>query len=235
MKNDPKGTKYCAELDIHHFYDSLSPEIVFERIKRLVKDHRILDLVWRVIQNGILIGAYYSQWFANTILQPLDCLIRSDDFRVSHYIRYMDNITVFSPNKRSLRKLIVAVSEWLAGVGLKLKGNWQIFRTAARLPTALGYRYGRGYTLLRKRNLFRLKRQLASYYKKVARHIKIPYTMALGLLSRLGQLRHCNSKHIYSMFVKPKTQRGLKNIVRANARKERAKWNTSSALLNATV
>lgn len=235
MKNDVKGTKYCAELDIYHFYDSLSPEVVFERIKRLVKDHRTLDLVWRVIQNGILIGAYYSQWFANTILQPLDRVIRSDDFRVSHYIRYMDNFTIFSPNKRSLHKLISAISEWLAGVGLKLKENWQLFRTAARLPTALGYRYGHGYTLLRKRNLFRLKRQLASYYKKVARHVKIPYTMALGLLSRLGQLRHCNSKHIYAMFVKPKTQRGLKNIVRAYARKERAKWNTSSALLNATA
>lgn len=59
--------------------------------------------------------------------------------------------------------------------------------------------------------------------KKVARHIKIPYTMALGLLSRLGQLRHCSCTHIYAMFVKPKTQRELKNIVRAYARKERAK------------
>lgn len=235
MKNDVKGTKYCAELDIHHFYDSLEPEVVFERIKQLVKDHRVLDLIWRVIQNGILIGAYYSQWFANTVLQPLDNLIRSGGFRVTHYVRYMDNFTIFSANKRSLRKLIAAMSEWLAGVGLKLKSNWQYFKTAVRLPTALGYRYGHGYTLLRKRNLFRLKRQLASFYRKVARHIKIPYTMALGLLSRLGQLRHCSSRNIYAMFVKPKTQRELKNIVRAYARKERAKWNTSSALSNATA
>jgi hypothetical protein len=55
------------------------------------------------------------------------------------------------------------------------------------------------------------------------------------LLSRLGQLRHCSSRNIYAMFVKPKTQRGLKNIVRVYARKARAKWNTSSALPNATA
>ena len=55
MRDDPKGTKHCAELDIHHFYDSLKPEVVFDRMKQLVKDHRILDLVWRVIKNGILI------------------------------------------------------------------------------------------------------------------------------------------------------------------------------------
>lgn len=235
MKNDRKGTKYCAELDIHHFYDSLSPQVVFDSLKTLVKDRRVLDLIWRVIKDGILIGAYYSQWFANTVLQPLDHLIRQGGFRVSHYIRYMDNFTIFSPNKRALKKLVKAIGEWLAAHGLRFKSNWQIFKTSDRLPTALGYRYGQGYTLLRKRNLFRLKRQLASYYRKVKRGIKIPASMAQGLLSRLGQLKHCNFRHIFARFVKPKTQRDLKAIVRAYARKERAKWTTSSDLSTATA
>lgn len=26
-KNDPKGTRWCAELDIHHFYESLRPDV----------------------------------------------------------------------------------------------------------------------------------------------------------------------------------------------------------------
>lgn len=256
MEQDPKGTKYCAELDIHHFYESLDPVKVFNRLKELVKDHRILDVVWRVIKDGILIGAYYSQWFANTFLQPLDHLIRQAGFRVSHYLRYMDNFTIFSPNKRSLHRLIAAIGEWLGRFGLRLKENWQLYRTthtskvekqrrelpeevqrrrAPRKPTALGYTYGHGYTLLRKRNLFRLKRQLASYYKKVRRHTKIPITMAQGLLSRLGQMKHCNNRHFFARFVKPKTQRDLKAIVRAYARKERAKWTTSSAQLPATA
>lgn len=256
MEKDPKGTRYCAELDIHHFYESLQPEAVFQHIKGLVKDHRLLDVVWRVIKNGILIGAYFSQWFANTFLQPLDQLIRQSGLRVSHYIRYMDNFTITGPNKRSLHKLVGIISDWLAQHGLRLKSNWQIFRTSftpkverahaklpeakrrhrkPRLPTALGYRYGNGYTLLRKRNLHRLKRQLADYYRKLRHRAKIPITLAQGLLSRLGQLKHCNNRHIFARYVRPKTQRDLKTIVRAYARKERAKWTTSSAPLPATA
>ena len=33
MKNDYKGTKYCAELDIHHYYQSISNEVVISRCK----------------------------------------------------------------------------------------------------------------------------------------------------------------------------------------------------------
>lgn len=256
MRDDPKGTKYCVELDIHHFYESLRPDLVMARLKTLVKDRRFLGVVWAVIKDGILIGAYFSQWLANTFLQPLDHLIRQGGFGVAHFIRYMDNFTIFGPNKRMLHRLITAIGNWLGEHGLRIKDNWQLFRTSftakverahqhleerkqrhrkPRLPTALGYRYGEGYTLLRKRNLFRLKRQLASYYKRVKRGLTIAITMAQGLLSRLGQLKHCNAQHIFARFVKPKTQRNLKAIVRAYARKERAKWTTSSAPSPATA
>ena len=234
-KNDPKGTRWCAELDIRHFYDTLSPAVVLARMRQLVKDRRVLDLVERVTRDGILIGAYCSQWFANTVLQPLDHLIRQSGLQVTHYLRYMDNFTIYARSKRTLGKVIRLVDEWLQEHGMEMKGNWQKFRTADRLPCAMGYRYGHGYTLLRKRNLFRLGRQLRSYYRKVKRGTKIPITMAVGLLSRLGQLRHCCSVKLYRRMVKPKTQRALKQIVRAYARKEQARWNTSMAPFAATA
>ena len=221
-KNDPKGTRWCAELDIHHFYESLRPDVVLDRMRQLVKDHRVLDLVERVTRNGILIGAYCSQWFANTTLQPMDHLIRESGLRISHYIRYMDNITIYARSKRTLDKVIRLVDQWLRQHGMRLKDNWQKFRTDDRLPCALGYRYGRGYTLLRKRNLFRMARQLRRYYRKIRRRQRIPISMAVGLLSRLGQLRHCNSTRIYKRLVKPKTQRALKCVVRQYMKKERS-------------
>ena len=99
MKNDPKGTRYCLELDIHHFYDSLQPAVAIERVKEIVKDRRVIDLAERCTRDGILIGAYCSQWFANTTLQPLDQLIRASGL-CKHYLRYMDNFTIYGPNKR---------------------------------------------------------------------------------------------------------------------------------------
>lgn len=234
-RTDLKGTRWCAELDIYHFYDSLSPDVVMARMRQLVKDHRVLDLVERVTRGGIMIGAYCSQWFANTVLQPLDHAIRESGLKISHYLRYMDNFTIYARSKRALSKVIQLISTWLETRGLRLKDNWQKFRTADRLPTALGYRFGHGYTLLRKRNLLRLRRQLASYYKKVQRGVFITVTLATGLLSRLGQLRHCCSVKLYKRMVKPHTQRQLKTVVRAYARKERAKWNISLAKCTATA
>lgn len=178
-----------------------------------------LSLVERITEHGVMIGVYCSQWFANTILQPLDHMIREGGYGVTHYLRYMDNFTIFSSNKRKLRKLFKDIQKWLAGIGLQVKGNWQIFPTASRLPTALGYRYGHGYTLLRKRNLLRLKRRLGRYYKKKREHKMISRRLATGLLSRLGQLQHCNRKNIYKKIYRGKVQRDLKNVVREHSRR----------------
>lgn len=214
MKSDVKGTKYCMQLDIRHFYDSLKPSVVMDRMRQLVKDWRVLDLIERATQNGILIGAYTSQWFANTVLQPLDHLIREGGYRVSHYIRYMDNFTVFGPNKRKLRQLREKIIQWLHARGLELKADWQLFRTDARLPSAVGYRFGRGYILPRKRNLLRMKRGIARFRKRKRKHMQITYKMAAGLLSRLAMLRHCNSVHIYRILYKRhRLVKELKTIV----------------------
>lgn len=202
MKKDIKGTKYCLTMDIRHFYQSLQPEIVMARMRQLVKDRRVLDLVERVTRDGILIGAYTSQWFANTTLQPLDHLIREGGFGVTHYLRYMDNFTIFGRNKRKLRKLVARVREWLAEHGLAIKSDWQIFPTASRMPSALGYRYGRGFTLPRKRNLLRMKRGLSRYRKRREKGEGCSFRIASGLISRLGTLQHCNSFRLYQRLYK---------------------------------
>lgn len=231
-----KGTTWCVEMDIRHFYESLKPEQVMRRMNELVKDHRTLDLIWRIIQNGILIGAYCSQWFANTFLQPLDHLIRETG--AMHYVRYMDNFTVFTDRKRTADKIIEVTRKWLEDHDLKLKDNWQKFkvkkkmpkdddhkkRMQRRLPNALGYRFGRGFTLLRKKNLQRLEKQLKKYYFLRGCGKFVPVKFAQGLLSRLGMLRHCSSVKLYERIYAKKTQKHLKDVVRDYYRKEKERW-----------
>lgn len=221
MKNDRKGTKYCAELDIYHYYENITSSVVIDRCKQLIKDSKMLSVIECMLKPGILIGCFYSQWFANVILQPLDHALRENDFRVTHYIRYMDNFTIFSPNKRKLRAAVEFISNWLGQHGLKLKGNWQIFPVNKRMPSALGYRFGRGFTLLRKKNLLKMKRKIAAYRKKIENHKKIPPKLAAGLISRVGQLTHCNSLTIRNKLLNKGDLKILKNIVR----EEQKKWN----------
>ena len=223
IKKDPSGTRYCLEADIKHFYDSLTPEQVMWRMKQLIKDHRTLDLIGIVIQDGVRIGFFTSQWFANTFLQPLDHAIR-EQFKAAHYIRYMDNFTIFSNRKRTIRKILYFMMQWLGEHDLELKTNWQIFRTKERLPNALGYRFGNGYTLVRKHNLLAIKRQVKMFYYRRERGMTVSVKFAQGLLSRLGTLRHCNCHLIYQRIMKKHTQRKLKDIVRKYMKGVTATW-----------
>lgn len=221
-----KGVTYCIELDIYHFYDSIEPKYIIERFKRLIKDYWTLDLIERICADKILIGAYYSQWFANTLLQPLDNLIHETG--ATHAIRYMDNFTVFTDRKRTADKIMETVGKWLRAHNLRLKDNWQKFKTKHRIPNALGYKFGSGYTLIRKKNLLRLKRQLKRFYYYRERGIFIPVKFAQSLLSRLGQLRWCNSVYLYKSLVRKHTQRHLKDIVREWQKEVVTLWNIHS-------
>lgn len=243
MEKDPKGTKYEFSGDIYHFYESLKPEVVMARMRQRIKDRLVLDLIWRIIKDGVMIGAYTSQWFANVVLQPLDNLIRQSGL-CRRYERYMDNLTVFGPNKRHLKKLRVLVEKWLNDHQLRLKEDWQIFPTVkktakiplkeprrgyarpkARMPDAVGYRYGRGYTLPRKHNLLRLKRAIARYRKRRDSRKKIFVGMAASILSRCGQLKHCNNRNLYRIiFGGERLMRQLKRVIRENHRKETLTW-----------
>ncbi len=241
MRSDPKNTKYCAELDIHHFYDSISTEVVMDRMGALIKDARMMDVIRRLVGGGIMIGAYYSQWFANTLLQPLDHLIR-EKLHVRYYVRYMDNLTLFGRNKHDLHKVVRAINAWLRARDMQLKGNWQVFRTGfsrpvlarrsawtdrrrqrhfPRIPNAMGYRFGGDFVLLRKKSLLRTKRQIHRACLRLARHRSVEFRMAAGLLSRLGQFNHCNCHRIRRRYVPKGLCKRLKRVVRKEMRARR--------------
>ena len=65
--------------------------------------------------------------------------------------------------------------------------------------------------------------------RKLARGTRIPVSLAFGLLSRLGQLKHCSSVHLYRRLVRKGTQKMMKQVVREYMRKERRRWNISLA------
>lgn len=230
MKNDRNGTRWCGEFDIYHFYEQLTSDVVMARMKELIKDYKTLDLIRRVLKYGVLIGAYFSQWFANVVLQPLDVIIRNCG--IKHYIRYIDNFTIFSNAKRSLKLAKKRISEWLESKGLRLKENWQYFRARHRLPNALGYRYGHTYTLIRKHRLLRIKRQVRSYYRQKQ---DVTVKFAQSSLSRIGGLRHCNSHNIYKNNIPKGLQHKLKDVVREFQRKELLEWNTYLAQYAKTI
>ena len=139
---------------------------------------------------------------------------------VKYMTRYMDNITLLGPNKKQLhkaRKMIAAFMQ--RQLGLSMKANWQIYPTAKRMVSAVGYRFSRTHIILRKRNFLRFTRQCRRVKKRLDAGKPITFAQASGLLSRAGQLKHCNSQKIREKYIDPIEVRNLKEVVRNESKR----------------
>lgn len=218
LKEDPKGTKYCGKFDIHHYYPTISKQKMMDALRRKIKDEKILNLVEMIIRSdpdpGISIGFYLNQWLANLFLEPLDhfiCTLKG----VKYYVRNMDDIVILGGNKKKLHRAREHISRYLETMlGLQLKDNWQIFKTDSRGVDFVGFRFFHGRTILRRRNFQKLRRNARTARRFLETHRKIPPHVAAGLLSRAGQLRHCNGQNIFDKYIKPIGINRLKAIVR---------------------
>ena len=218
LKEDTKGTKYCGKFDIHHYYPTISKQKMMDALRRKIKDEKFLNLVEMIIRSdpdpGISIGFYLNQWLANFFLEPLDhfiCTLKG----VKYYVRNMDDIVILGGNKKKLHRAREHISRYLETMlGLKLKDNWQIFKTDSRGIDFVGFRFFHGRTILRRRNFQKLRRNARTAQRFLKTHRKIPPHVAAGLLSRAGQLRHCNGQNIFDKYIKPIGINRLKAIVR---------------------
>ena len=104
-----KSSPFFLKMDVRKYFDSIDHEILFNRLTRLFKDHRLLDLLSRIIDSyhtapgkGVPIGNLTSQYFANHYLASFDHYVK-ETLGVKRYIRYMDDMLFFSSSPSDLR------------------------------------------------------------------------------------------------------------------------------------
>ena len=243
IQRQQKSSRYIAELDVKQFYPSTPQAGVIRALERKIKDKTFLRLIAVIIscnqlglagveeldltpeeivgdRVGMHIGFYINQWLENYYLETADRAALSQR-GVKVELRYMDNINISGSNKRQLHRAVRAISAHLRTLGLRLKENWQLYKVDARPLSTVGYRIGRDFVILRKRNFLRLARQCRRVLKKIKQHKPIPFKQAQSLLSRVGQLCHCNNYRIFQKYIKPIGLKRLKNIVRAESLRAR--------------
>lgn len=185
-----KIMKYCVQLDIRHFYENCPHQAVMAALERMFKDKRFLDLHRKILTSmgdGLAIGFYPSQWYANLVLMWVDFQIKQRILPECHYVRYMDDMCILGNNKRKLHRARDAIAEHLASVGLTLKSNHRLFKIGSGGVQFLSYRFFKGYTLLKKKLMYRITKGI-----KQAAKIKTLHR-ALSAVSYLGLLKHCDS------------------------------------------
>ncbi len=215
---DRKNTKYCLKLDVKKFYPNIDKECLKSKFRKLFKDNDTLWLIDQIIdsvESGVPIGNYTSQWFANFYLQDLDHFIK-EELKIKYYIRYMDDMVLFSSNKKNLRATKTEIDKYIAPEHLKIKENWQLFKTDSRPLDFLGYRFYRGYTTLRRANFLRIKRRI----KKISKKQKLNFHDACAVLSYNGWIIHSNCYNYTQKYIKPYINyEKCKEVIRNESRK----------------
>lgn len=97
---DVPGTTYCLKIDIKKFYPNIDHEVLKTLLRKKFKDNDLLWLLDEIIDsaNGLPIGNYLSQYFANFYLTYFDHWIKEEK-RIKYYFRYADDIVILSNNK----------------------------------------------------------------------------------------------------------------------------------------
>ncbi len=131
IRTDEKNTRIVGKMDIRHFFQSVDHEILRKWIRKKIRPGEIRDLLEILIdacEQGLPLGYYTSQWFANFLLQPLDHYIK-EELHIKYMTRYMDDIVIFGPSKKEIHAAVRAIQNYLKGnLNLEMKGNWQVFR-----------------------------------------------------------------------------------------------------------
>ena len=195
-----KIIKYCQQLDIHHFYETCPHWAVMNALRRIFKDKRFLALHQKILDSmgeGLAIGFYPSQWYANLVLMWVDFEIKQRILPGCKYVRYMDDMCILHNNKRKLHRAREAISELLADLGLMLKRNYQVYKIQGRGVQFLCYRFFYGYTVVKKSLMYRISRKMKKARRSPTLH------NALSVISYMGILRHCNSYNYRKSRVYP--------------------------------
>lgn len=219
LEHDPRGTRYCLKLDVHHFYPSIRHDQLKAMLRRKIKDEKLLRLLGLIIDSapGLPIGNVTSQWLANFYLQGLDHFIR-EQLHARYYVRNMDDMVIFGPNKRKLGRTKEAIAEYLGSLGLKLNPKWQKFKVESRGIDFLGYRFFHDKTILRRSVMLRISRRVRRTAKKktwTAHNCE-------AIISYLGWTKSSDSYGFYRQWVKPYIKlKKIKGVIRRESIKHR--------------
>jgi RNA-directed DNA polymerase len=99
---------WYLKLDVRKYFDGIEHGILKAQLRRLFKDARMLHVLDTIVDSyaatpgrGVPIGNLTSQYFANHYLSTVDRFAK-ETLRVPAYIRYMDDMILWSNEKTEL-------------------------------------------------------------------------------------------------------------------------------------
>ena len=172
-------TLWILKLDIRKFFDSISPDILLEILKKRTPDAPLLVLLTKIIASfapGLPLGNLTSQLFANIYLDKLDQFVKHN-LKISGYIRYADDFILIHPDRALLINYLDKITIFLRErLRLIIHPKKIVFKTYAGGIDYLGYVCFPHHRVLRtktKRRMFdRISRKNFASHNGVLRHCR---------------------------------------------------------------
>ena len=127
-----KGKEYVVDIDLSKFFDRVNHDRLIERMKRSVKDKRILRLVGMILRSGVMVngvvqtteegttqGSPLSPLLSNIVLDELD---KELERRGLEFCRYADDCNIFTGSAKAAERVMASVRKFIE-TRLKLKVN----------------------------------------------------------------------------------------------------------------
>jgi RNA-directed DNA polymerase len=118
------GHRWVVDLDLEKFFDRVNHDILMSRVARRVKDKRVLLLIRRYLQAGMMEGGLVSPRVEGTPqggpLSPLlsnvllDELDKELEHRGHRFVRYADDCNVYVQSKTAGERVMTSLERFLA-------------------------------------------------------------------------------------------------------------------------
>jgi group II intron reverse transcriptase/maturase len=140
------GYDWVVDIDIEQFFDRVNHDKLMARVARVVKDKRVLKLIRKYLNSGIMVngvrierqegtpqGGPLSPLLANIMLADLD---RELEQRGHRFVRYADDCNIYVKSRRAGERVMTGVARFLEQ-RLSLKVNPK--KSSVNRPTKLKF------------------------------------------------------------------------------------------------
>lgn len=117
------GHRWVVDMDLEKFFDRVNHDVLMSRVARRIKDKRILRLIRRYLQAGMMEGGLVSQrtqgtpqggplspLLSNVLLDELD---KELERRGHRFVRYADDCNVYVQSRRAGERVLTSVECFL--------------------------------------------------------------------------------------------------------------------------
>ena len=124
------GYRTVVDVDLEKFFDRINHDILMDRLAKRIADKRVLRLIRRYLQAGILAHGVHSERFegtpqggplspllANVLLDEVD---RELERRGHRFVRYADDCNVYVKSRKAGERVLQALRGCYARLALKV-------------------------------------------------------------------------------------------------------------------